>query len=152
MASFIEKLRNQRRKERLAREMTHTPQQPIYNPVGDALVQWGRGVKERVSNPLETIANEATRWRTMPIEQKTEEMMGMMNPVGGMAGMITNKADEMAKLIKDVEDARVLYELQRAQRLQQMNQPSNALRNLAVGAGALGAGTASGYYGMGMVE
>lgn len=151
MAEFVEKLRKKRLNEKLAREMTHTPQEPIYNPIGDSLVQWGRGVKERVTHPLETLAGEATRWRAMPIERKAEEMMGMINPIGGMAGMVT-KTDDIAKLIKEAEDARVLYELQRAQRMQQMNQPSNALRNLAVGAGALGGGTAAGYYGMGMVE
>lgn len=136
---------------KLAREMSYSPQQEMNNPIGDALVSWGKGVRERVTHPLETLANEATRWRTMPIEQKTNEVAGMLNPLG-MVRMAYGKTDNIAKLMKEAEEARFLYELQHAQRMQQMNQPSNALRNIMVGTGALGGGSAAGYYGMGMVE
>lgn len=37
-----------RKREQLAREMTHIPQEPYYNPIGDAITQWGSGVQERI--------------------------------------------------------------------------------------------------------
>ena len=150
MSEFVEKLRKQRQREKLSKEMERDSFVPPYNPIGNALAQWGSGVRERVSHPLETMANYAQSFRDMPIEEKMQQFGPAQ--LGKMSGLIGNvrkiSESDIARLMQEAEDYQRLYEVQRAY----VPPQSNALRNLAVGSGALGAGGLSGYYGIGLVE
>ena len=62
---------------RLAHEgMTHETFMPPDNPIGNAISQWGRGVRERTMHPLETLANEADRYRNMPVGELAGNLIG----------------------------------------------------------------------------
>jgi hypothetical protein len=71
-------------------EYQHQPFTPHDNPIGNALVQWAQGVKQRTINPLAALANEATRWRDMPVNQMAQEVSG--NLTGGLGGLAAHTA------------------------------------------------------------
>jgi len=79
-------------------EMSHKTFISPDNPIGNALVSWAKGVKQRALNPLQTVADEAQRWRDMtPTEMATN-----INPAHGissMAGIFAGKGAKTADLV-----------------------------------------------------
>lgn len=60
----------------------------LNRPSGNIVGQYIQGVAQRTMHPLETLAGEAERYRTMP----TEELMGSFGPSGGgLAGIVSPK-------------------------------------------------------------
>ena len=121
------------RLSKLAREMTHTTRAPIESLRGqDPLTDWAIGMQQRATSPLATLAGEARRFQGLSPEEMGMELMGGgVGSVGKQSFKELMKAAEQAMIQKQVQKQHV------------------KLRDLMAVGGALPAGVAGGYYGMG---
>jgi hypothetical protein len=81
--------------------MEHETFTPHSNPIGSAIAEWARGVKQRTLHPLETLAKAATDVRNM---SATDMAMQFGGPSGGalsgMVGMFAGKGAKTADVVK----------------------------------------------------
>lgn len=96
MASWIDKLRQQDKRAKLAREMTHSQRAPIESLLGqDALTDWGIGVQQRVSSTFATLVGEAKRYSNLsPVDMGLELALELALEFagGGMIGRLRKLA------------------------------------------------------------
>lgn len=80
-------------------EMQHQPFTPPELPGREAIMEWGRGVKERTLHPLEALANVAQE----SIQDPTGTALNWANPMGavgsGLAGIFAGKGAKTANIV-----------------------------------------------------
>lgn len=81
--------------------MEHEPFTPPNNPIGSALQEWARGVKQRTLHPLETLAKAATDVKNMsPVDMAMQFGGPSGGALSGMMGMFAGKGAKTADVVK----------------------------------------------------
>jgi len=81
-------------------EMQHQPFTPPNLPGREALMEWGRGVKERTLHPLEALAGAAQRTMDDPTAAALDWSSPMAGSLSGLAGIFAGKSAKTADLAK----------------------------------------------------